>query len=166
MESIGTLTAGVAHEVKNPLQIMLLGLNYLEHHVPAENEPVTKTLRDMRDAVTRANSIVGELLQFSAAGELEMKEDDFNAVVERSLSLMNYELITAQINVARHLDAVLPLVKLARGKMEQVFLNLFMNAVQAMSAGGTLTVRTRAARFGDELAANHRVGCPFKVGDH
>jgi len=166
METIGTLTAGVAHEVKNPLQVMLLGLNYLEHHVPAENANVTKTLHDMRDAVTRANSIVGELLEFSAAGQLDMKEDDFNAVVERSLSLMNYELTTSQIAVARHLDAALPLVKMAPGKMEQVFLNLFMNAIQAMSAGGTLTVRTRPAQFSDELVENRRADCPFKAGEH
>jgi len=165
MESIGTLTAGVAHEVKNPLQTMLLGLDYLERHVPPENERVTKALHGMRDAVSRANSIVSELLQFSAAGELEMKEDDFNAVVERSLSLMNYELTTAQITVARHLDAGLRPVRLARGKMEQVFLNLFMNAVQAMSAGGTLTVRTRGARFSDALTADQRAGYPFKAGE-
>jgi signal transduction histidine kinase len=166
MEAVGTLTAGVAHEVKNPLQTLLLGLHYLEHHVPAENENVTRTLHDMRDAVTRANSIVGELLQFSAAGELDMKEDDFNAVVERSLSLMNYELTTSQIAVTRHLDAGLPPVKMAPGKMEQVFLNLFMNAVQAMWAGGTLTVRTRAAQFSDELVENRRADCPFKAGEH
>jgi PAS domain S-box-containing protein len=166
MESIGTLAAGVAHEVKNPLQTMLQGLAYLANHIPAGNQNMLTTLNDMRDAVTRADTIIREFLQLSASPELRMQEEDLNAVIERSLLLMNYELASGQITVVRHLDAALPLVKLAAGKMEQVFLNLFINAVQAMSPGGTLTVSTRMMRWDGDLSAHHASPCHFQAGDH
>lgn len=142
LESVGTLAAGVAHEVKNPLQIILLGLDYLEGNLSSATGNLRTVLYDMRDAAKRANGIIRELLQFSGVRPLEMKELDLNAVVERSLWLVNYETVASQIQVVKELAPNLPLVSLDGSKLEQVFINLFFNAVQAMSHGGRLTVRT------------------------
>ena len=165
LESVGTLAAGVAHEVKNPLQTILMGLDYLQNHLPAPDGNVKQVLGDMREAVTRANGIAQELLQLSAQREFELKSEDLNLLLERSLALVNSSLIASQVRVARRLGANLPRVRIDRGKMEQVFINLFLNAVQAMDRGGVLTVTTTAGAFSGELDVAP-AACPqFHRGD-
>jgi hypothetical protein len=165
LESVGTLAAGVAHEVKNPLQTILMGVDYLTNNRSGGNGNTALVLSDMRDAVTRANAIVRELLQLSTAADFKPKEEDLNGLVERSLWLINSEIVAAQINVVRKLDAELPPVMLDRSKMEQVFINLFINALQAMSQEGVLTVTTRHRRFGEDLNLTGPAFAQFKAGE-
>src|SRR5207248_9229592 len=100
---------------------------------------------DMRDAVRRADAIVRDLLYLSAARQIEMKPHNVNAVLERSLLFVNYDLIRSRVLVLRDLQSNLPAVRLDEPKMEQVFINLFMNAIQAMPDGGNLVLRTHVA---------------------
>jgi PAS domain S-box-containing protein len=151
LESIGALAAGVAHEVKNPLQTILMGLDYLAPNFPADNENVALVLTDMREAVMRANTIIRGLLQLSAHTDFELKAEDLNASVKRALRLLNAQVIAGKISVVRKLDPHLPRVRIDRVKIEQVLINLFMNALQAMSPGGALTVTTHAAPAGEHL---------------
>jgi PAS domain S-box-containing protein len=154
LESVGALAAGVAHEVKNPLQTILMGLDYLVPNCPAGNEDMAMVLTDMREAVTRANTIIRGLLQLSAQTDFEMKREDLNTSIRRALNLIKGQVMASKVNVVRKLDAHLPPVKMDRGKIEQVFINLFINALQAMSQGGVLTVTTRAGQFGQNLKVN------------
>jgi PAS domain S-box-containing protein len=166
LESVGTLAAGVAHEVKNPLQTILMGLDYLDLTLAAgHDENTTMVLTDMRDAVNRANAIIRELLQLSAATDFALREEDLNALFERSLWLINSEIIASQITVVRKFDADLPRVRLDRGKLEQVFINLFINALQAMSQGGILTITTRHGRFGEDLKLTGPAFSHFAPGE-
>jgi PAS domain S-box-containing protein len=165
LESVGALAAGVAHEVKNPLQTILMGLDYLGPNLPAKNETLPMVLRDMRDAVTRANTITRGLLQLSAHTDFELKAEDLTAVVKRGLRLVNAQLIAAQIKVVRKLDANLPRAKMDRVKIEQVLINLCLNAMQAMPPGGLLTVTTRFGRVGDEFTLPESATRPFRPGD-
>jgi len=165
LECIGTLAAGVAHEVKNPLQIILMGLAYLTDHLRPGDENLSLALHDMQDAVRRADSIVRELLQLSAATPVEMKEQDFNATIERALRLVNYEMQAARITLVRELCADLPPVRLDWGKMEQVLINLLINARQAMPEGGTLTVRTRMEHWLGPALRAEDYETQFRPGD-
>jgi PAS domain S-box-containing protein len=165
LESVGALAAGVAHEVKNPLQTILMGLDYLANTLPGGNANTTLVVSDMRDAVTRANKIVRELLQLSAHEDFGPKEEDLNGVVERSLWLINNSAVGSQVSVVRKLAADLPPLLLDGHKMEQVFINLFLNAIQAMAVGGVLTVTTRKHRLGEDLKLGG-LACPqFNPGD-
>ena len=165
LESVGALAAGVAHEVKNPLQTILMGLDYLVPNCPSGNENMTMVLGDMREAVTRANTIIRGLLQLSAQTDFEMKSEDLNASVRRALNLVKAQVIASKVSVVRKLDTHLPLVKMDRGKIEQVFINLFINALQAMSSGGVLTVTTRAGQFGESLEVNEVTFRQFRHGE-
>jgi signal transduction histidine kinase len=143
MESVGRLAAGVAHEVKNPLAVIQLGVDYLKNTAPGD-PALAETVHDMADAVTRADTVIKGLLDFSRSEQLALTPQDLNAVIEETLLLVKHELTRNRVELDRDLEANLPAVDLDRNKIKQVFINLFMNAIQAMgSDGGTLTVRTR-----------------------
>lgn len=144
-ESVGQLAAGIAHEVKNPLQIIQQGLAYLAR---ARGEPdddnVPLVFEKMHNAVKRADRVILGLLDFSASSAIALTLADLNAVVEASVLLVKHEMVRAHVTMVKELGEGLPLITLDRQKIEQVFVNLFMNAVHAMPGGGTLTVRTYA----------------------
>jgi PAS domain S-box-containing protein len=141
MESVGRIAAGVAHEVKNPLAIILSGIDYLGEH--ANGDPVQgEILQEMEYAVARADRILGGLLDFSAPRSLELHFENLNTVIEQSLLLVKHELDRGRVSVVRELARDLPVAWLDKRKIEQVFINVFLNAIQAMPKGGTLTVKT------------------------
>jgi signal transduction histidine kinase len=148
LESIGRLAAGVAHEVKNPLMTLTMVADYLAQVVPADEPDGVTMLQDMRDAIQRANRVISEMLEFSRPGGLTLKPEDFHALADRALSLVKLEVTRHHIDVVRQFAEALPPLPVDKNKMEQVLVNIFMNAIQAMPEGGTLTVRTFGAQAG------------------
>jgi signal transduction histidine kinase len=147
LESVGRLAAGVAHEVKNPLAVIQLGLDYLTHTVKGD-KGLEETVQDMEDAIKRADTVIKGLLDFSRSEQLTLAPCDLNAILDETLLLVKHELTKNHVTVERDLQENLPPVELDRNKIKQVFINLFINAIQAMgSAGGTLGVRTRRQRL-------------------
>ncbi len=144
--------------------MILMGLAHVSANVPAQDQNLACTLSDMRDAVKRADAMVRGLLQFSATSEFTLRKQDLNELVDRSLWLVHNELEASRIRVVRDLDASLPPGWFDRGKLEQVFINLFLNAIQAMSQGGTLQVSTRAGRAGIDLPAPESITRGLKPG--
>lgn len=143
METVGRLAAGVAHEVKNPLAVIMMGLDYLTSDYPPNgNENIPTVLKEMRESALRADTIVRELLAFSSSNRLEVAEEDLNEAIERSLQLVRHDLVKTHVRVEKDLHGNLPRLQLNRTKMEQVLINLFINATHAMSGGGTLSIRT------------------------
>ncbi|HXE55148.1 MAG TPA: PAS domain-containing protein [Tepidisphaeraceae bacterium] len=148
MESVGRLAAGVAHEVKNPLAIMSMGLEYLEEACGAgAMDP--EVVRAMRESVSRADKIIRGLVDFSADRKLDVTPQNLNAMIERALLLVKHELTGSHVNAVTELADDLPPIHLDQTKIQQVFVNLFMNAIHAMSKGGTLTVHTTLLNPGD-----------------
>jgi signal transduction histidine kinase len=119
----------------------------------------------MRDAVKRADRIVRELLQLAADTEVAMMPEELNSVVETALSLVHYELLAAKLTVVRQLGANLPRVPLDRIKMEQVLVNLLLNACQATPHGGTVTVTTRTGLWTHGPWRSERWGGRLVSGD-
>lgn len=149
LESVGRLAAGVAHEVKNPLAILLMGLTYLAEGGVRDTGADQEVMRAMREAISRANLIVRGLVDFSAHRQLDAVPEDLNAMIRRSLLLVKHELTSTRTAVVTELDETLPKVLLDPNRVQQVFVNVFMNAVQAMQLGGTLTVRTYCQKMSD-----------------
>jgi signal transduction histidine kinase len=142
LRSVTGLAAGVAHEVKNPLAILLQGVDYLSKKVNADDKNLSLVLENMRDAVKRADSIVRGLMDFSTLKQLKMVPENLNSIIEDSLLLVKNHLDRNQIVVIRELKNDIPHTSLDRNRIEQVFINLFMNAVEAMPDGGQLWVST------------------------
>ncbi len=143
LESIGRLAAGVAHEVKNPLAVIQLGIDYLNRMVKdTANRDCIETVQDMDDAVRRADAVIKGLLDFSRSEQLSLSRVDLNSVIEESLLLVKHELTRNHISLEKHLAEQLSPLALDRNKIKQVFINVFLNAIQAMGSNGDLSVRT------------------------
>lgn len=153
LESVGRLAAGVAHEVKNPLFIIQMGIDYLRSLPEIQNtgHAGSSVINDITAAVERANAIIKGLLNFATPHELTMEESSLNSVIEEALLFLKHLLSSHHTQIIKILDPHLPLIVLDKQKMHQVFINLFMNAVQAMPATGTLTIKTsyQPGRWGD-----------------
>ncbi|HEX9780654.1 MAG TPA: PAS domain S-box protein [bacterium] len=141
MESVGRLAAGVAHEVKNPLATLLMGLDVLTDHYPSRKHDVISLLTDMQHAVRRADTVIRGLVDFSAPHELARSREDLNALIRQALVLTKHQQNRHHVTVQARF-APLPALSLDRTKIEQVFLNLILNAVQAMPEGGVLSLTT------------------------
>jgi PAS domain S-box-containing protein len=166
MESIGTLAAGVAHEVKNPLAIMMMGVNYLTKKLTAADENVVMVLKEMREAITRADSITRGLLDFSSSRQLAVKPHDLNQLVKETLQLVRHALNQNQIVLVKKWSDGLPPVRVDKNQVQQVFVNIFVNAIQAMPKGGTLTVRTFTKQLTETSHfEGSRRAADFWVGD-
>jgi PAS domain S-box-containing protein len=165
MDSVGRLAAGVAHEVKNPLAILLMGVEYLSHHIPPGSDNAPNVVRAMRDAIRRADRIVRGLLDFSGDRQLNMQPHDIRAVIEQSLLLVKHELISGHVHSSLDLPEGLPQLQLDVTKMQQVFVNLFMNAIHAMPGGGTLSISAVASVFPESGAAEVPRVMSARAGD-
>jgi PAS domain S-box-containing protein len=152
LETVGRMAAGVAHEVQNPLQILLMSLDYLAQRLPDRDPVLDDVLNEMRNAAKRADTIIRGLLDFSRSDDLELKAQDLNTLVENALLQVKHALTHHHVGLQTQLALKLPPLALDGMKIEQVFVNLFTNAIHAMPEGGSLTVKTRAER----LTETHR----------
>ncbi len=143
LESIGRLAAGVAHEVKNPLAIILSAVEYLSQAIPNPDADMTLAMCDMQEAVRRADFVIRGLLDFAHATEFTLSDGDLNAVIEKSLGFVRHALSKAHVTLIKELESDLPAVIMDASKIEQVLVNLMINAIDAMPSGGSLTVRTK-----------------------
>ncbi len=166
MESVGRLAAGVAHEVKNPLAIIQLGIDFLGNELK-DNKIWHETVEDMADAVQRADSVIKGLLDFSRSEQLEQKPADIAALVDDSLLLVRHELKSRHVVVSTEKDTDIPLLLLDRNKLKQVFINLFMNAAHAMQQdGGILTINlSKHTMTHEDLLSFSSGGENFGVGE-
>jgi PAS domain S-box-containing protein len=143
LTSLGLLAAGVAHEVNTPLAVISNYTQMLAKQLP-EGDPKQALIEKIVKQTFRASEIVNNLLNFSRTGAAELTNIDLNRVVEETLSLVAHPLKTSQIQIVREFGEGLPAVRGSANKLQQVFLNLFLNARDAMPSGGMLEVRTSA----------------------
>jgi two-component system, NtrC family, sensor kinase len=142
LTSLGLLAAGVAHEVNTPLAVISNYIQMLAKQIPAD-DPRQKTIERIVKQTFRASEIVNNLLNFSRTGASEAAEVNLHTVLEETLTLVQHPFRTARVNVVRnYASGELPPILGSTTRLQQVFLNLFMNARDAMPGGGMLEVRT------------------------
>jgi signal transduction histidine kinase len=133
LKVIGGLASGVAHEVRNPLATILYGVTYLTKQVQVDDEKYTLVLDNIREATTKANTIITDLLDFSSLAELKKESGDLNTVVEKALLLTNHEINKHKVHVCKDLAQDIPKLEFDKNRIEQVLINLFINAIYAMA---------------------------------
>jgi len=142
MAAIGQLAAGIAHEIRNPLGIIMNALYDLSEILPTNNPDVREDLQIAKDEIVRAQEIITNLLEFSRESGVEMEEVNLNDLLRKTLQLMHKYLQTNNVKVTTTLGKVGTCLA-NQNALRQVFLNLITNAVQAMPQGGELRLRTQ-----------------------
>jgi PAS domain S-box-containing protein len=166
MKSIGRLAAGVAHEVKNPLAIITMGVDYLEGQ-PSNDATTSEILVEMRAAVKRADNVIRGLLDFSAPRQLELGDGSLVDVIDHAMMLVRGEMSGKKYRTITQYEPAVPKLRLDKNKVEQVFVNILTNAIHAMPEGGTLTVRVYAKQLtGVGANIGGTVNEVFRAGDH
>jgi signal transduction histidine kinase len=143
LAAIGELAASVAHEINNPLTVILGSSAVLLRKTAADAAAYAK-ITNIINAANRAGKIVRDLLDFSRRREPQHEPVRLNDLVRRSLDIVQARLVSGAVEARTVLDGHLPLVMGDPDQLTQVLINLFTNAVDAMVGGGTLTVETVA----------------------
>jgi len=141
MAAIGLLAAGIAHELRNPLAIVMNALYDLRQILNGQNPEASEDLRIAEEEIERAQAIIKNLLEFSRESGAELERLDVNELLSRTLQLMQKYLQNNGVRVTTELGPI-PTCLANMNAMRQIFLNLITNAVQAMPEGGDLAVRT------------------------
>ncbi len=149
-DMIAQLAAGVAHEVKNPLTILLQGTDYLKSNGKLKGKEDVEVVTLMVNAIDRADRIIKGLLELSRPETLNVHPEDIHMIIDTSLLLFKNQLDRRSIVVKRQFETAIPKIHIDRGKIEQVFINLFSNAIEAMGEAGELVVRTHLLPIGND----------------
>ncbi|MDZ4799209.1 MAG: ATP-binding protein [Bryobacteraceae bacterium] len=142
LSSIGLLAAGVAHEVNTPLAVISTYAQMLAKQVSGDDQK-SKLLEKIAKQTFRASEIVNSLLNFSRTSPAEFTDIDVNRIMDETVSLVRHQLERSQVRIVLDLQSDLPYIRGNPGKLQQVFLNLVLNARDAMETGGILTLRSR-----------------------
>jgi two-component system NtrC family sensor kinase len=139
---IGQLAAGVAHEINNPLTGILLYCDIALKSMP-EDDVKRNNLEKINHEAMRCRTIIKGLLDFARQKKPEIKESSVNQIIETTLSLIKNQPLFHNINLKNDLEPSLPLIKIDPGQIQQVFMNVIMNAVEAMDGTGDLSIKSQ-----------------------
>ncbi|MGB9698659.1 MAG: ammonium transporter [Thermodesulfobacteriota bacterium] len=158
LATLGQLSAGIAHEIRNPLTSIKILIHSLvdEEATPASRE---KDLAVIESEIERVNKIIRQFLDFARPRPPALRKIDLHKLLEETLHLITYELEAQEIILEKNFRDKNPYVAVDAEQMKQVFLNILLNAVQAMPQGGKLAVATfreNSASGGEELVISFR----------
>ena len=145
LAALGAVAAGVAHEVKNPLAIIVQGIEFLKTSLYNDERLLDVTYR-IEKSVIRADNIVKGLLSFSRDISLKMEETDIGPVIDEALSFVDDQIRQKDIHVKKRYESRLPQIIMDTQQIKQVFTNIFTNAIEAMSEGGIIGIRTEPGK--------------------
>jgi PAS domain S-box-containing protein len=148
LETIGTLSAGVAHEVKNPLAIIQLGVDYLIKKAH-NSQDVNEVINEMDDAIQRADKVIKQLVDFSASRDVYMSKVNVSELLDDALDLVKHEITKAKIKVNKVMQDHDLLIEGDKQKLQQVLINIFMNSIYAIESNGMIDINAQKKKLNE-----------------
>jgi signal transduction histidine kinase len=161
LSALGLLAAEVAHEIRNPLTVMKMLYHSLDLKFPP-GDPRSKDSRIIGEKMEHLNTIVEQILAFARTSEPHLAPVNINQLVDEIGLLVRHKLSNQRVRWINHLHPQLPVISGDATQLEQAFLNLILNAVEAMPRGGTLTITTRPTATSNHSPVPDRVVVEFK----
>lgn len=143
LAALGQLSAGLAHELRNPLGTIRASAEMLRKSIAAENEVASELAGFISTEVDRTNSLITRFLEFARPLELRLQEEDLSIVIDRAVDQLQRGSAVAQVAIYKNYSPDIPPVPLDAELMERVIYNLLLNAAEATPPEGTVTVKTR-----------------------
>ena len=155
LSALGTLTAGMAHEIRNPLAAIGGAAEILEQDFPADH-PRREFLDILRREIARLNAITGKYLDYARPRAPDLRPTDLNEIVRSAVDLVARSASKSSVAFETHLASENPLVRADPGQIQQVLVNLLLNAAQVQPDGGRVEVETKGSEGGIEVSVRDR----------
>jgi two-component system NtrC family sensor kinase len=149
LAQMGLLTGGLIHEIRNTLNAMHCQIALLRKYLPSEAGPASQQIVPIERAICDLEELVAEFLAFARPVKDQLEEVNLAALIGELLDFIALDLEQGRVSTVTDVAPNLPPIYVDTGKLKRAFLNLFINARQAMSEGGILTVRARPSRRGE-----------------
>lgn len=163
LAALGRFSSGVAHEVKNPLGIILGGTEYLERKLQTEDEDIKTALKKIKESTLRADTIVRNLVRFAMPSEIKTEKVTPQGLINDTVSLLKYRSSLVNVEITTEFAKGDIHIDIDKNQMQQVLFNIFVNAIDAMPKGGDIKVKTYRAS-GEEFSRGGEV-CVVEVVD-
>jgi signal transduction histidine kinase len=142
LAAIGTLTSGIAHELNNPLNNIAITAEAFMLNYPNMNaQEIKEMIEDIQAQTDRASQVVKNLLEFSRTERPDASLLDLREVIERTLTLIKNQTVLARVRIQTDIAAGMPAIRGKRQDLQQAFINILLNAIQAMPQGGDIKIR-------------------------
>jgi PAS domain S-box-containing protein len=167
MAALGRLASGLAHQVRNPLEIILMGIDFLDNTLPNKDLNSEKAFEKIKNAVNRTNRIITDFLRFSRKAELKFESVNVCKLLDETINLIEYRINVNKIKIERNYSEESVQVNADKNLLQQVFMNLFNNGIDAMGKGGVTRVEVNTKKIiqvGGKTG--YRESDYFKIGEN
>lgn len=158
MEAIGRLASGVAHQIRNPLEIILMGVEYLDDLLDDNKEQSKQVINKIKSAVYRANRTIDDVLRFSRNTEFSFESIYICSLVEEAIGFLKHKLVENNIHINTYYYDRDLCVQADKNTLQQVFINIMTNAIEAMQEDGCLTIRVLNYQVSENQGTNSENG--------
>ena len=166
LAAVGILASGVAHEIRNPLAIILQAVNFLEDKLKPCPQNISDILMLMKNNVERSNTIINGIFDFSRKTDVAKQNEKIESIIDSSLDLVEYKFKLGNIEISKQIQPDLPFVLVNRQKIEQVLVNVLLNAFEAMPGGGRIFIRVYLKELNEiKDSVGRRRKDQFALGD-
>lgn len=166
MAAMDQLASGFAHQIRNPLEIILMGAEFLSNTLPEKNEKCEKSIEKIKQATNRANTVITDILKFSRTSELKFELVNVCGLLDETIHLIENRANLNDVKINRNYPGELIEVKADKNTLQQAFLNLFMNALDVMPEGGEIRIKVYNEIVSQiDKKSGRRLGDYFRIDD-